>query len=243
MDKIRLLIADHDARFTEYVVNALKMFPEIELLGVETDGINALERVKQSKPDTLLFDLLLPGLDGISLLKNVNELSSPPVTLCCTRFYSDVAMEAIRAYGASYILYKPIDANALHTSIVSSTHLRKKMLKMNHAMLTQNADNDKLRLYIRNYIVGLGIPSKLLGCTYLTEAVLLAKRDITLIRNLSHGLYHEISQIMRTTPSCVERSIRNAISNAYSDRNLPDHFFQCPSNKEFIQYILQNFTL
>lgn len=243
MDKIRLLIADHDTRFTEYAVNALKMYPEIELLGVETNGIDALRQVKQTKPDALLFDLLLPGLDGISLLRNVNAMKTPPVTLCCTRFYSDITMEAVRSFGASYILYKPIEASALHTSILSSTRMRDKMRQMNQSMFSAGADNDKLRLYIRNYIVGIGIPSKLIGCSYLSEAILLAKNDITLIRNLSRGLYLEISHMMHTTPGCVERSIRNAISNAYSNHNLPECFLRCPSNKEFIQYILQNLSI
>ena len=105
MDKTKIVIADHDNRFVEYAVNALKIYPEIEIAGVTNNGLDALQLVKHGKVDALVFEILLPGLDGISLLRSVNELKKPPATLCCTRFYSDIAMEAARVYGASYVLY------------------------------------------------------------------------------------------------------------------------------------------
>ena len=243
MDKIKLIIADPDTLFTDYAVSALKVYPEIEILSVVNNGLDALQKIKQFQPDVLLFDLLLPGLDGISLLKNISEMKNPPVTLCCTRFFSDVALEAILSFGVAYTLYKPVDAQALQTSIVSSLRMHKRISSYKNSMIAANVDNDRLRMYIRNYIITLGIPSKLVGCTYLTEAVLLAKGDMMLMRNLSRGLYLEISRIMRTTPSCVERSIRSAISAAYASHNLPGTFLQCPSNKEFIRYILQYLSI
>lgn len=242
MNKIRVLIADHDVRFTDYIVNALKIYPEIEVHAAVDNGIDALREVKSTKIDALVFDLLLPGLDGITLLRSVNEIKNPPATLCCTRFYSDVALEATRSYGASYVLYKPLDAHVLYTAILYSTNSLQKVKQMQRAIFSANADSEKLRMYVRNFIVTLGVPSKLIGCSYLTEAVLLAKNDAMLIRNLSRGLYLEVARIMRTTPNCVERSIRNAISNAHCSHSLPDSFLQCPSNKEFIRYVLQNLT-
>jgi len=243
MEKIKLLIADYDIHFTDYAVSALKIYPEIEITAVTSNGLDALQKMKHTKIDVLLFDLLLPGLDGISLLKSINEVKNPPVTICCTRFYSEIAMEAVLSYGASYILYKPVDAHALYTAIVSSTRMQQKLRHVKNTMIAASEDNDRMRMYIRNYIITLGISSKLLGCTYLTESILLSKNDMMLTRNLSRGLYLEISRLMHTTPSCVERSIRSAISSAYSSHKLPSCFLQCPSNKEFIRYILQNLSI
>lgn len=101
-------------------------------------------------------------------------------------------------------------------------------------------DDAQRRADIRNYIVSLGIPSKLVGCNYLTEAVRFALTDASLTRNLSRGLYLEISRSMNTTPSRVERSIRNAISVAYEKGELDGNMITCPSNKEFINYVLRN---
>ena len=243
MDKIKVLIADHDDRFTEYAQNSLKIYQEIEIVDVVNNGADALQLAKHREIDALIFEILLPGLDGISLLRSVNELKQPPATICCTRFYSDIAMEAARVYGASYVLYKPVEGHALYTSIMSSTNMQKRIRRDSRIILNSGIESDQARTYIHNYIIALGISSKLIGCSYLTDAVLFAKQDNMLIRNLSKGLYLEISRLMHTTPSCVERSIRNAISTAYANRKLPDSFLQCPSNKEFIRYILQNLAL
>ena len=243
MSRIKLLIADHDHRFTEYAVNSLKLYPEIEIASVADNGSDALHQIKHSNIDALIFEILLPGLDGISLLKRVNELKNPPATICCTRFYSDIAMEAARVYGASYVLYKPVEGHALYTSILSSVNMKHRIKLESQLIRALSVDNEHLRTYIHNYIITLGIPSKLIGCSYLTDAVLLATQDHMLMRNLSKGLYLEISRMTHTTPSCVERSIRNAISTAYSSHKLQGNFLQCPSNKEFIRHILQNLVL
>ena len=240
MNKIKLIIADPDRQFTDYIANILKLYPEIDLLCIETNGASALQAARQHKPDALLFDLLLPGMDGISLLRSVNEFKNPPATICCTRFYSDVAMEAMRIFGASYILYKPAEGKSLCSTVISTTHLYHRMQCAPLAAIDGKTDEDSMRIRIRNYIVALGINAKLIGCSHLTEAIFAALDDITLTQNLSRGLYHEIASKMQTTSSCVERSIRNAISTAYYSRKLPESFICCPSNKEFIKYILQN---
>lgn len=243
MDKIRLLIADSDERFTDYIVSSLKIYNEIEIIAVENNGLDALQRIKHGHVDALVFDLLLPGLDGISLLRSVNELKNPPATLCCTRFYSDIAMEVLRSFGASYLIYKPLEAHALYTAVLASIVTLKRMKNIERAVISSCKDTDHSRAYIRNFIISCGIPSKLIGSTYLTEAVMLALHDAMLIKNLSKGLYLEVARIMSTTPSCIERCIRNAISSAYIAHKLPASFLQCPSNKEFLRYILQNLNL
>ena len=75
----------------------------------------------------------------------------------------------------------------------------------------------------------------------LSEAVRLALKDISLTQNLSKGLYLEIARSMGTTPSCIERCIRSAISAAYQSGRLGDRMMTCPSNKEFINYVLRTF--
>lgn len=239
MDRIKLLIIDSDTHFVELVCRFLKNSPDIEIVGFDENGKDGLHSIRNLHPDAVLFDLVLPGIDGISILHRVNELSSPPVMICCTQFYSDIAVEAMRAYGASYLLYKPIELHTLHPAIVSCTRLHKRMMRMNRGFDGSETASGKTA-YIRNHLVALGIPSKLIGCSYLTEAIRLAKTDISLTRNLSRGLYLEISRNMNTTPSRIERCIRNAISIAFQSGGLDSKLVTCPSNKEFINYVLRN---
>ena len=243
MDKTQLTIVDADVQFTEQLCRFFKIYPDIEILAVEHNGQDALQKIKSLHPDAVLFDLVLPGLDGISLLRSINDLPDPPTTICCTRFYSDVALEATRVYGASYLLFKPIELHTLHPVIVSCTKMHREMKRLISAVALDSADQTHVEAHIHNYLVSLGIPSKLIGCRYLTEGVRLARQDSALLRNLSRGLYLEISRSMNTTPSRIERSMRNAISTAYHGGGLDHKLPHCPSNKEFLTYVLNNIEL
>lgn len=243
MEKTRLLIVDSDEHFTEPACRFLEGFPDLEILGCEQNGQDGLRRIRAAHPDAVLFDLLLPGLDGISLLRNVYGMPSAPAMICCTRFYSDVALEAVRTLGAAYLLYKPIELSALHPAITSCAQMYRNMRRAARAMEHISEESDHRNAHIRNFIISLGIPSKLIGCSYLSEAIRLAQNDVSLTRNLSKGLYLEISRIMNTTPVRVERCIRNAISIAFQSGGLDGKMITCPSNKEFINYVLRNIDL
>ena len=242
-EKIRLLIVDTDDQFSELAGHHLSSYPDMEILGRERSGRSALHRIRADLPDAVLFDLILPELDGITLLRSVMDLPSPPAMICCTRFYSDVALEAARTYGASYLLYKPVELKTLHLSISACTKLHRSVRRINRTALDADAGSERQFSRIRNHLVSLGIPSKLIGCGYLAEGVRLAASDVTLTRNLSKGLYLEISRSMNTTPSRVERCIRNAISVAYQSGGFEGKLLGCPSNKEFIHYVLRSMEL
>lgn len=243
MEKTRLLIVDSDNSFTEPARRFLEDFPDLEITGCEQNGQDGLRKIRSTHPDAVLFDLLLPGLDGISLLRNVHGMPSAPAMICCTRFYSDVALEAVRTYGAAYLLYKPIELSALHPAIVSCAQMYRNMRRSERAIQSASTENPQRNAQIRNFIISLGIPSRLIGCSYLSEAVRLAQNDVSLTRNLSKGLYLEISRSMNTTPVRVERCIRNAISIAFQSGGLDGKMITCPSNKEFINYVLRNIDL
>ncbi len=243
MEKLKVFIADSDDHFSELAGHTLLRFPDMEILGRERSGRDALRRIRAERPDAVLFDLILPELDGLSLLRGAMEQPSPPAMICCTRFYSDVALEAARTYGACYLLFKPVDMQALHPAVVDCTRMHRKLRRFDHLAQEDDAFGDQQLAHIHNQLVSLGVPSKLIGCGYLTEGVRLAASDFSLMRNLSKGLYLEISRSMNTTPARVERCIRNAISAAYQSGRLEGRMLACPSNKEFINYVLRTLDI
>lgn len=239
MERIRVLLADSDARFVEHVCRFVKNFPDIEIVACESNGNDALRKIRSEELDAVLFDLVLPSLDGLTLLRTVNTFCNAPAMICCTRFYSDVALDALRTNGAAYVIFKPVELHTLHPTIVSCARLHVKMRRVHSALGEVDSPDSKTLMHIRNYIVSLGIPSTLIGCSYLAEAVRLARIDLSLTKNLSRGLYLEISRNMNTTPGRIERSIRTAISAAYENGGLDGYLINCPSNKEFIHFILR----
>lgn len=238
-NRIRLLIADCDASFTGHVSHFLSSFEDIEVISIETSGASALSAIRSVQPDVVLFDLVLPGLDGISMIRSVRALRNAPATIACTRFYSNVAVDALRELGVSYLLFKPVDVHALHAVIVSCTELYRSMQRLARAS-AEMADPRQRSAEVRNYLVSVGIMPKMIGCSYLCEAIRLAKADPGLMRNMSKGLYLEIARSMDSTASRIERCIRNAIDAAYSHGELRSRMENRPTNREFINYILRN---
>jgi hypothetical protein len=80
--------------------------------------------------------------------------------------------------------------------------------------------------------------ARLDGAVYFIEAVACCRRDEMLLRNMSRGLYARLAERMNTTVSRIERSMRSAIAIAYSQGTLKRHFTHRPTNREFIEYLL-----
>lgn len=235
---MKLLIADSDVRFTDAISMCMRPFQDMELF-IEHNGVDVLKRLRSERMDAVLMEMAMPGIDGITILRNISEMRDAPVVLCCSRFYSDVMFEAACAYGAAMMLYKPVELTSLHELVITCVEMNRNAQAILHNVISDNTSAQTRDAFIRNYIVSLGIPTKLVGCTYLTEAVRLAMADITLTQNLSKGLYTEIARSMNSSPSRVERSIRSAIGIAYQRGELRSRLPACPSNREFIHYVLQ----
>lgn len=235
---MKLLVADADVRFTELVDQYMRQYEDIELI-VTHSGTDALRRIRSEHVDAILMNMALPGVDGITMLRSIRTLKEPPVTICCSSFYSDVMFEAACAYGAAFTLYKPVDPGSLHDLLISCVEMHSNVRRIMQAVISEDTSVQTQSAYIRNCLVSVGIPTKLVGCSYLAEAIRLARKDGGLMRNLSKGLYMEVARRMNTTPLCVERSMRSAIAAAYKSGELRTRLPSCPSNREFISYVLQ----
>lgn len=103
--KIRLLIADD-----HYVVRAgLRTFfmssPDIEIIGEASDGPGAVEQAQRLKPDVILMDLLMPGLDGIEATIRICQQNPAARVLIITSFAEDErVISAIQAGAMGYMI-------------------------------------------------------------------------------------------------------------------------------------------
>lgn len=94
------------------------------------DGVAAVEKIAQFRPDVIVSDINMPGMDGLTLLRKVNEAPEPPLVVLVTAYGSEaVAMEALRA-GAYDYLPKPFEVDELR-AIVRNAVERQQLLAEN----------------------------------------------------------------------------------------------------------------
>ena len=89
------------------------------------DGVAALQKMAQFGPDVIVSDINMPGMDGLSLLREVNRQPEPPLVILITAYGSEaVAAEALRA-GAYDYLAKPFDLEALRATLRNAAEKRR----------------------------------------------------------------------------------------------------------------------
>lgn len=106
---IKVLIVDDSVVYRSQIRAAIQELPNVEVIGVASNGRLALERLKQSQVDLIILDLEMPEMDGLTTLKEMERLgikSKVLVFSSASKRGSEVTMEALRA-GASDFITKP----------------------------------------------------------------------------------------------------------------------------------------
>ncbi len=107
-DKIKVMVVDDSAVVRQVVAQALAADSGIEVIGVASDPLFALERMRTNWPDVLIIDIEMPRMDGITFLKKIMAERPTPVVICSSLAEkgAQATFEALSA-GAASIITKP----------------------------------------------------------------------------------------------------------------------------------------
>jgi two-component system response regulator AtoC/two-component system nitrogen regulation response regulator NtrX len=93
------------------------------------DGDEALRKIRELQPHTVISDVNMPGMDGITLLREVSRSDNPPPVVLVTAHGSEtLAIQALRA-GAFDYLSKPFDIEELRLVVRNSLEQQRKRTK------------------------------------------------------------------------------------------------------------------
>ena len=102
---IRVLVCDDQAVVTDGLEMILDADPEIEVVGMAHDGAQALELIPDAKPDVVLMDLQMPGMNGVQATRAIKEQYPQVKVLVLTTFGEDEwVFDAVRSGAAGYLL-------------------------------------------------------------------------------------------------------------------------------------------
>lgn len=225
----RILIADPSEEQCAAIANALRGKYAYRICH---DGLTAQRLLRDYSPDTVILELRLQGIDGLTLLEEMDQSIRPAVLVYtgCRTDYVDDRLQLL----CDYAMYKPGDLT----------------------VLVDRLEDVINRHEGRQYILDPDDPAQIIlqklihrpwryGYRYLAVAIHLYAQDP--MQAVTKELYPNIARRFHTSSSCVEKAIRCAIHQAWEERDNDiwrQYFFTdrtgqvCkPSNREFLNIV------
>ncbi len=114
MSKKKILIVDDSFVMRALLRGIVTSDPDLEVAGEATNGLEALQQIREIAPDLVLLDIEMPHMDGIECLKRLRLLSKVPVIIVSSvaQAGSPQALDA-RKFGAADVIAKPSGAMSL----------------------------------------------------------------------------------------------------------------------------------
>ena len=258
MREIAVAIADDNERILDLLGEMVNNDKELTLVGKANNGEDAYTMIKEKQPDVMLLDLIMPKMDGLTVMELVNqdkEIRKHPSFIVVTAVGQERITEDAFKKGANYYILKPFNNEMVLNRI-------KEVGRQPHRDVRITADSGQnvyaqpeinLEARVTDMIHEIGIPAHIKGYHYLRDAIIMAIEDMDVLNAITKVLYPTVAKMHQTTASRVERAIRHAIEVAWSRGKLDtlDELFGYtvsngkgkPTNSEFIALIADTIRL
>ena len=233
---------------------------ELELVGQADNGKDIYDIIKEKEPDVVLLDIIMPKVDGLTVMERVNQDSSMkkhPAFIVISAVGQEQITEDAFNLGACYYIMKPFDNELILNRI---KHFRDNRTRRPGAIrkpevqdFSVELKNRNLEMDVTSIIHEIGVPAHIKGYQYLRDAIIMSVEDMEMLNSITKILYPTIAKKHQTTPSRVERAIRHAIEVAWSRGKMDtiDELFGYtvstgkgkPTNSEFVALIADKIRL
>ncbi|MDI6799691.1 MAG: chemotaxis response regulator protein-glutamate methylesterase [Actinomycetota bacterium] len=126
MSKIKTLIVDDSTFMRKVLTDMIESDPDIEVIGVASNGLEAIDKVKELKPDVVTLDIEMPKMDGLTALEILMKENPIPVIMVSTLTQegSDATAKAL-LLGALDFVAKPTNMPHLNMSVIKNDLMEK----------------------------------------------------------------------------------------------------------------------
>lgn len=260
MEKLNVAVADDNEDTLKMLNEMIRQEEGLELVGSANNGEDAYSMIKKTKPDVVLLDLVMPKMDGISVMERVQEdeeMKLTPDFIVLSAIGQESVTETAMNTGAKFYLMKPFDDQTIVKRIKCirrpRTVARADRRRAGSLTGAIGITEKNLETEVTEIIHEIGVPAHIKGYQYLRDAIIMSVNDIEMLGSITKILYPTIAKMHQTTPSRVERAIRHAIEVAWSRGKMDtiDALFGYtinngkgkPTNSEFIALIADKIRL
>ena len=258
MERLNVAIADDNDRILELLGEIISNDKELKLVGKASNGEEMCKIIKEREPDVVLLDLIMPKMDGLSVMESINSdksLKKSPVFIIVTAIGQERITEDAFKRGASYYILKPFRNDTVINRIKKTRKedCRELQIVLQESEIEENTKVNSLETRVTDLIHEIGIPAHIKGYHYLRDAIMMAIEDMDVLNAITKILYPTVAKTHQTTSSRVERAIRHAIEVAWSRGKLDtlDELFGYtvsngkgkPTNSEFIALVADTIRL
>ena len=114
LDGLRVIIADDEPAALNGLARRLAETPSVQVVATCRNGIEALERIRATRPDAAFLDVAMPGLSGLDVVRALDPAERPHIVFVTA--YERFAIEAFELYAVDYLL-KPFTRARLAATV------------------------------------------------------------------------------------------------------------------------------
>ncbi|MGG4267939.1 response regulator [Peribacillus simplex] len=200
---IRVLIVDDQPLIREGLAALLNLRPEIEVVGMASDGMEAYESALEMKPDIVLMDIRMTRTNGVEGTRLITSSLPDTKVLMLTTFQDSELIFSALQEGASGYLLKDMSADMITNGI--------KTVQSGGMVLPPEITAQMLQEIKRNRETIVSVKPAVLQD--------LTKREHDVLLNLGYG---KNNKEIATTLSITEGTVKNHVSNIISKLELRD---------------------
>ena len=224
------------------------------VIAVAETGTEGADLICKHRPDVVLCDTFLPGLDAMSILDEIKKKAWNGVFIAMSSCQNDMLAAKLMEAGVDYFIVRPFSFNYLSRRILTLTE-EKRMGRTLPAFRAAPQINDRFDLEncVADLMRQIGVPAHILGYKFIRRSIMLALNDGEILSSITKELYPTVAHDFNTTPSRVERAIRHAIEVAWArgDIDVLNTLFGYtvktskgkPTNGEFISMLADRLRL
>lgn len=220
---IKLLIADDNTNFVKSLVNnVIGKNDNIKLVKIATDGEEAINFIKEHKPDIIILDIVMPKISGIEILQEIEKEKEEymPYIIVITGVPDCIPKITNKELVYSFYL-KPVIMQNLEQALenINSFYEEKNIKKF-------------IKMELKKY----NFKNTSIAYQYLEEAIYMSIINPKLLKNMEKDLFSIISKkYPNTTFINIKWSIEKLVKSTYKYTN------EDMSTKSFIYYIVEKY--